>query len=289
MNLKEPQSALLKEMQSVPEQSLKTVRVSDGMEVFCLSRSEATWIYDEVKGYITHGIRLKPGDVVFDVGANVGMFAVYLNYLLQGDAKIYSFEPIPAIFHALQKNAQKFNPTGIQTFCYGLAEQATTVEFDYYPEATVLSNAYAGQGEGVDLARDIMVRNPQHAPYPGRVLQWLPYKWREWVFETFVTHYFKAERVACQLRRLSEVIEEYQIQQIDLLKVDVEKSELSVLLGLDAADWAKVQQVVVEVHNVDNRVDTVVDLLKQHEFDRIVVEQEPLFEGSVNYNVYALR
>jgi FkbM family methyltransferase len=289
MNVKEPQSAPPKEPQSALKQPLKTVKVSDGMEVFCLSRSEATWIYDEVRGYVSHGIQLKSGDTVFDVGANVGMFAVYLNYLLKGNIKVYSFEPIPAIFNALKQNAQKFNPTGIQPFCYGLAEQATTVEFDYYPEATVLSNAYAGQGEGVDLARDIMVRNPQHAPYPGRVLQWLPYKWREWVFETFVTHYFKAERVSCQLRRLSEVIAEHQIRQIDLLKVDVEKSELSVLLGLDAADWAKVKQVVVEVHNIDNRVDTVVNLLKQYGFNRVVVEQEPLFEGSVNYNVYALR
>lgn len=282
----------LQEKPSVPpvsEKPLRTVKVSDGFEVFCLSRSEATWIYDEVKGYLNHGIQLKPGDVVFDVGANVGMFALYLNHCFNNQVTIYSFEPIPAIFEVLRQNAQRYNPQKLKPFCYGLAEQSRTVEFDYYPEATVLSNAYAGESEGVELARYILVEHPEHAPYPGRVLQWLPRNWRTAVFDFFSSHHFKAERVACQLRRLSDVIQEQQIQKIDLLKVDVEKSELAVLSGIDAADWAKIQQVVVEVHNVDDRVKTVTNLLKQHGFTKVIVEQEALFEGSENFNLYALR
>jgi FkbM family methyltransferase len=271
---------------SVP---LRTVKLSNGMKVFCITRSEASWIYEEVKGYINHGIQLQPGATVLDVGANVGMFALYVNQLLNNDVTIYSFEPIPAIFNVLEKNAQRYNPQGIKAFCYGLAEHSATVDFDFYPEATVLSNAYYGQSVGLDLARDILVRNPEHAPYPGKVLKWLPYRLRSWLFDKFSGDYFTAECVTCQLRPLSEVIREHNIERIDLLKVDVEKSELDVLLGLKTQDWQKVQQVVVEVYNQDQRLDTVIALLKEHGFSSIFVEQEALFQGSANFNVFARR
>jgi FkbM family methyltransferase len=39
-------------------------------------------------------------------------------------------------------------------------------------------------------------------------------------------------------------------RKVDLLKVDVEGEELAVLQGLDAAGWQRVQQVVVEVHDI---------------------------------------
>ena len=48
-----------------------------------------------------------------------------------------------------------------------------------------------------------------------------------------------SERFSCELRTLSEVIAAEGIACIDLLKVDVEKSELDVLLGVEAADWAR--------------------------------------------------
>ena len=36
-------------------------------------------------------------------------------------------------------------------------------------------------------------------------------------------------------------------------KVDVEGDELEVLLSLDGSDWEKVKQVVVKVHDIDDR------------------------------------
>jgi FkbM family methyltransferase len=268
---------------------LKTVKLSNGMEAFCISRSEASWIYEEVKGYLSHGIELQPGAVVLDVGANVGMFALYVNQQLNNDVTVYSFEPIPSIFNALQKNAQRYNAKGLKVFCYGLSQQNAMVDFDYYPGASVLSNAYPDESIGLDLAKDILVNNPKHAPYPGKLLQWLPYSLRSWLFDRLSGYFFKAERVSCQLRPMSEVIHEQNIQQIDLLKVDVEKCELDVLMGIKAEDWQKIRQVVVEVHNHENRLETVVELLKGYGFGSIVFEQEALFEGSPNFNVFARR
>jgi hypothetical protein len=79
------------------------------------------------------------------------------------------------------------------------------------------------------------------------------------------------------------------VQRIDLLKVDVEKSELDVLLGIEGQDWPKIKQVVVEVHDLEHRVEKITALLKEHGFRRITVEQEPIFKDSNIFNLYALR
>src|SRR5207247_1969722 len=55
-----------------------------------------------------------------------------------------------------------------------------------------------------------------------------------------------AKTVTAQLRRLSDVLAEEGITRIDLLKINVEKSELDVLMGLSADDWPKIRKHVME-------------------------------------------
>jgi len=49
---------------------------------------------------------IKPGAVVVDVGANVGMYTLLAARLLQGKGKIYSFEPTPRTCEILRDNVQ---------------------------------------------------------------------------------------------------------------------------------------------------------------------------------------
>ena len=46
-------------------------------------------------------------------------------------------------------------------------------------------------------------------------------------------------------------------EKIDLLKIDVEKGELEVLNGIEDADWPRIHQIVMEVHDLDGRVGMV--------------------------------
>jgi hypothetical protein len=59
-----------------------------------------------------------------------------------------------------------------------------------------------------------------------------------------------------------------------LLKVDVEGDELNVLLGIDAAHWPMIRQVVVEVHDVDGRLHDVCRLLRGVGYTSVVSEQQ---------------
>lgn len=56
--------------------------------------------------YEYESVRLNPGDVVFDCGANIGMFSAYAS---SKGSKVYAFEPIPQIVEYLTITA-KHNP-----------------------------------------------------------------------------------------------------------------------------------------------------------------------------------
>ncbi|HEX8853769.1 MAG TPA: condensation domain-containing protein, partial [Pyrinomonadaceae bacterium] len=72
------------------------------------------------------------------------------------------------------------------------------------------------------------------------------------------------------------------------LKVDVQKSELEVLRGIDESDWQKIEQVVLEVHDVDGRLRQIVSLLEAQGF-RVAVEQEVMLKETGLFDVYCVR
>lgn len=59
--------------------------------------------WEAVHEYGLHELDLQPGDVVFDVGAQVGVMSIYLALRYPG-IKVYAFEPMPQNFSRLQRN-----------------------------------------------------------------------------------------------------------------------------------------------------------------------------------------
>jgi hypothetical protein len=92
----------------------------------------------------------------------------------------------------------------------------------------------------------------------------------------------------CPLVTLSEIIAEHRLETIDLIKIDVQKSELAVLEGLREEDWRRVMQIVIEVHDHGGRVEHIRRLLAARGFE-IHVVQDDHYEGSEMYNLYAAR
>jgi acyl carrier protein len=80
------------------------------------------------------------------------------------------------------------------------------------------------------------------------------------------------------------VIRENGVERIDLLKIDAEKCEQEVLDGIDESDWAKIRQCVVEVHDLDGRLERIRSEFEQRGFDVIVHA-----EGRGSYILYATR
>ena len=73
-----------------------------------------------------------------------------------------------------------------------------------------------------------------------------------------------------------------------VLRPTVEKAEMDVLAGLREDDWGKVQQAVLEVHDLGDRLREVSGLFRSPGFS-VTLEQEDLYQGSDRWNLYAVR
>ena len=272
---------------------LKETSLPNGLKVFCLDELEATLVFDQVKLYYKHGIEVHPADTVFDIGANIGMFTLLTNELGDRNINIFAFEPIPDIFAALSANINRHGTDIIRVFNCGLAANSGSTEFAYYPHYTMLSTAYSdstSENELHTLIRESLLRNLDELPRQLHWLRWLPGFLRSFVLDRMIDRSFRdMQLIKCQLRTVSEIIREYNVEHIDLLKVDAEKSELAVLGGVDEEHWPMIRQVVMEVHDLEGRLEAIRQLLKKHGIAQIMIEQEPTLRGSNVYSLYARR
>ncbi|HEY9768584.1 MAG TPA: FkbM family methyltransferase [Coleofasciculaceae cyanobacterium] len=274
--------------------SIRKMNLSNGKKIFYLNRAEVNFLDNQIKNYFKHGIKLKKNNTVFDVGANIGMFSLYCCDLCDNKVNIHAFEPIPQIFEVLQRNIQHFNLDEIKLYNYGISNRAKdAVFFDYFPYASGFSTMYSEEPKKFRNAvkSDILQNINELACFVDEInlIRKLPSFLQSCTLDFELARKLKLEKVNCQVKTISQVIYEQNIQQIDLLKIDVEKSELDVLLGINKQDWIKIKQIVIEVHDIKHRVDEIKDLLLSHNFSKVVDEQEPFLDNSEYYNIYAIQ
>ncbi|HEY6350774.1 MAG TPA: amino acid adenylation domain-containing protein, partial [Candidatus Angelobacter sp.] len=247
----------------------------NGQLVLHKNRGETEFLYQEIfaeNGYIKNGIRLSPGACVFDVGANIGLFSLFVHWQ-DATARIYAFEPVPPVFDVLQANARLHGLDALLfPFCLGNAEG--TAHLDYFPHATVLSGSSNANAAFVTVKSFLRTQENGHLS--------------EAETEAVLKERLQHETVQCRVRSLAAIIAEQRVEKIDLLKIDVEGSEWAVLEGLSEADWPKISQIVIEVHDVEGRLAEVLDLLRRRGF-AAAVEQSSELRETVLYNVYAVR
>lgn len=264
------------------------VTLPSGAKIHCTSRHEALLVYGEVGNYVRHGMALKPGDVIFDVGANIGLFSLWAFEACRRDATIFAFEPVAPIFAMMEHNLRQLGDPRVRPFHFGLSKRAGRVTFSYHPNATFASTAFPDDGD-LALTRTLMDRALDQLPAPLHLTKHLPAPLRRGAVAVLSRVVNIRRPVECELRTLSQVMRDERVERIDFLKVDVEKSELDVLEGIDEADWPRVRQAFVEVHDRDGRGEAVRALFERHGFRKVIVEQEPFFEGTDILGVSAMR
>jgi amino acid adenylation domain-containing protein/FkbM family methyltransferase len=248
-------------------------RLPNGSQVAHLSKNETDALYKEIfedQSYLRHDIALSDESIVFDVGANIGMFSLFVHQRWP-QAQVYGFEPIPATYEILRTNIN-LHRANVKPYNCGLSAQSGTATFAFYPQMSAMSGMYA------DAVADEQVTRVYLANQDQRLVEFA---------DELLAGRFSAEYFDCPLKTVSQVMRENQIERVDLLKVDVEKSELDVLRGVDADDWSRIKQVVVEVHDQNDRLREVRELLEHHGFD-VVCEQDPLLVHTPIYNLYAV-
>jgi amino acid adenylation domain-containing protein/FkbM family methyltransferase len=94
--------------------------------------------------------------------------------------------------------------------------------------------------------------------------------------------------VVCPLNTLSNLIDLEGLQHIDILKIDVEKSETEVLNGIREVHWPRIRQLVVGIHDVDGRLDRTRQLLEGRGYS-CTIHRDALLRGTPPCNLYARR
>lgn len=260
---------------------LQAFRLPNGLEISHQSEAETRHFFADIfthRGYLRHGLRLRDGACVFDVGANIGLFTLFA-HLECRDARIFSFEPAPVLFAHLSANAER-HQIAARLCNYGLSRASGDATFTFYPRSSGMSSFHADDEEERAVLSKIL-RN-QQAVEARDISQVMAHS------EELLDLRLEKQTFTCRLRTLSEVIAEHAIQRIDFLKIDVQKAEYDVLLGLQGDDWPKVQQVAMEVHDIDGRVGEARELLASRGFSVEVVQDE-LYRNTNVHNLYARR
>ena len=253
----------------------ETIELPGGMTAFVAGRSEAEFTAREIfddRVYLDGGLRLPDRATVLDVGANVGLFSLFVARSCR-DPRILAVEPMPPLHDLLRRNLH-IHGVDAQVLPYALGERAGAATFSYYPHATVLSSRYADPAGEREVVRSLLTG--QLAAGGAEVV------------DEVLSQRLETRTYDCPVRTLSEVIGEHGLTHIDLLKIDVEKSEHHVLAGLADEDFAKIDQIVVEVHDLDGRLATLTDLLRGKGY-RTSARRDPQLAIGELYNLYATR
>lgn len=274
-----PLLRMLEMASSDPIEAGQTCTLPNGLTIFHQNPVETRFIYDEIfsqQVYLKNGIHLRDGDCVFDVGANIGLFSLFVAQRWP-NATIHAFEPLPPVFDSLRRNASIYGLNGM-VHAYGLSDQAGEAVFQFCPNDTIISSSRTTEQEARNLAKSYLRQQHEHDDAEQD----------EAGLDRLLDTRLNFESHTCRLRRLSQVIAEHGIERIDLLKIDVENAELEVLRGIDDADWARIEQVVVEVHDVGGRLADMAQLFRSHGF-LVQVEQEYPLHAVAIHNLYARR
>lgn len=259
----------------------RLLRMPNGMEIACQTATEARFFYTDIfekHTYCRHGVSLEGARCVFDIGANIGLFTLYAARQCP-QAAVFSFEPAPPLFEILKFNCARYG-TRCRLFNHGIGEGRRTAEFTFYPNSSGMSSFYGDLEEERQALCTLMTN--QLADGKGGMKEVMRHA------DDLLQERLRSCTFRCRLLPLSDVIRNLEVSRIDLLKVDVQKSELDVIEGIDEEHWPLIRQIALEIHDTSGRLDRLSSLLRERGFE-VTAEQDSQYRGSPMHHIYAVR
>ena len=279
----------------------------NGMKMHHVSGDSGnSFVYKEIfvdKAYFKHGISLDgvKNPVVIDAGANVGLFSLFIASNFP-TARVFGAEPVPLLHEAAILNNALYKDR-VKLFRGGLGKAPSHAEFDFDPTFSAgtsmhkeaITKPMLAAGIPAMLRATIMdfglvgnlpkwVANISDKILATPVLNYIVLVLCLPLILLFVVYYMACPRkihVSCDIVTIPQLLEHFNVKPdelaaIDFVKIDVEGAEWDVLLGISDELWAKVQQIIVEVHNLENssRLDAVKSLLRSKGFTNVVQDEE---------------
>jgi FkbM family methyltransferase len=176
---------------------------------------------------------LEPGMIAIDAGANFGVFTATLAAAVGDSGAVHSFEPLAAARHRLERTIELNRLDNVMVNDLAVSDRSDTVTlFDYGP----------GYESWATMA-------PREIETAGGIVR-------------------AVTESSVQSTTLDRYCEQYGIERVDLLKIDVEGLEERVLLGAERLMRGAVDLVILEVADTTleaagSRAHTVIDILER--------------------------
>lgn len=161
---------------------------------------------------------VEPGDTVFDIGANFGMWCYHLSPRV-GNGKIYAFEPVPFTYKTLRHVARLLRFRNVQIVPKGCSDKAGEITF-----------MVPVQDSGM-VAAGLAYRGGRNDDRAGKETQ---VRWGS-------TRDIKAEVIS---------IDEYlpSVERLSLIKCDIEGAELFAFRGAERMIDQHLPSVICEIN-----------------------------------------
>lgn len=170
----------------------------------------ATYPFDEICA------RLPQHPVVFDLGANIGLFTLALLDRI-GDAVVHAFEPLPGNLPRLERNVES-------------CRKRTRAKIHLHPFAVVAT----GSPSELPIYFD-----PARPAYASASL------------DDSRARGSNTRSTSVPTICIDSIVAEYGIDRIDLLKVDCEGAEFDIIPAIPAPLLRRIPNIVMEVHKSD--------------------------------------
>ena len=157
--------------------------------------------------------RIRNGDTVLDIGANVGLFSI-CSSLQVPSARILAFEAAHDNFLALTENIRSTRCKGISAHHYAVTD-----------DSKKLATLYRGSHGGIHSIR------PEYR-------NWDPSSGRP----------RKTEKV--HTITLERIFQRFKLEHVDFMKLDCEGAEYEILLSTSGRTMSRIRKIVGEYHDL---------------------------------------
>lgn len=154
----------------------------------------------------------KPGDAVYDIGANVGVYAIRLAQLVGRGGRVYCIEASPVCVSYLQANVALHALENVEILPVAVLDRAGETEFVIH-----YGNASIGLADA--------------SPF---------------------YHHKLGHEIRVHCAPLDELIREHALRPPRVIKIDIEGAEASALRGMQATLEAERPTLILELHGAGN-------------------------------------
>ncbi|ODS78239.1 MAG: hypothetical protein ABS46_17230 [Cytophagaceae bacterium SCN 52-12] len=186
--------------------------------------------------------------LIIDVGGNMGYFAMY-SFLKKPGARVFSFEPVPENFKHLQKHKEAHPNLDWSLFNTAVSDKEGAFDF-YYNDGH--------SPEGVDVSASL---------FPS-----------DRIFTVHGNH----KKITVPVIDLKKWMGENNISHCDILKLDCEGAEYSILYSIPDEYFPSIRYIVADVHRMsgeDENIESLASFLKEKGYWVKTVNSEILYAG----------